>query len=338
MRITQPVCVNQNKFCSVNDNNRYTRSCCRVQKDVFTPSFTGLKKSQFQGIDFAVVEKFKAPIEKFHSMDDFLAWVKDEYVKICCKDYGGRNYETMMKRESMVSGWELELQVDKHYTDPERLIIMDGITKGMKPNDETICPVFNKDILNNTLNELKEKLAQDKKSLFDFGKMYKTNLRKMYLKKSSASNDEAKWIIIPTKINDPEHFNENIEKLQTLSCHEWCTKHGGAGFYLTDGDFHIFMDHGKPKLAIRMDEDIVKEVNGELNDYMIPKEYVGILDKYMKDNDFLTTPKVDSVIENAKRLAGYEQKADEAVLVKANETKESKQPKSLFERLLGIFK
>ena len=308
----------------------------QYNRPTYTPgvSFCALKKSQFSGIDFAVVEKFKAPIEKFDSMQDFLEWTSRQYHNISRKNYEGRNYATMLKRESMVCDWDQELSLDSRYTYPEKLVIMNGITKDMNPKDETICPVFNKGILNKTLDELKENLKKDKKYQFDFGKLYKSNLREMYTKNASVDANEAKWVIIPSKINDPEHFNENVEKLQTLSCHEWCTKNGGARIYLHDGDMHIYMDHGKPKLAIRFDEDIVKEVNSELNDYKIPKEYIGILDEYMKKNDFLTTKRVDNVLNDARISAESEHIFDDAVEPKSEPVKS----KSFWSHIISFFK
>ena len=308
----------------------------QYNRPTYTPgvSFCAMKKSQFSGVDFAVVEKFKAPIEKFDSMSDFIDWTSVQYAKICSKNYEGRNYETALKRESMVFNWDQELTIDSRYTYPEKLIIMNGVTKDMNPNDETICPIFNKPILDKTLGELKARLDADKKCQFDFGKMYKSNLRKMYVKNSSANSDEAKWIVIPSKISDPEHFNQNVEKLQTLSCHEWCTKNSGARFYLSDGDIHIFMDHGKPKLAVRLDEDIVKEVNSEFNDYKIPEEYIDILDDYMKKNDFLTTPRVDNVIALSKSAADRTVNLQPAPPAEP----EQEQRKSIWSRIISLFK
>ena len=36
------------------------------------PTFQAMKPNQFKGIDYAVVRKFKAPVEKFNSNSDFL--------------------------------------------------------------------------------------------------------------------------------------------------------------------------------------------------------------------------------------------------------------------------
>ena len=55
------------------------------------PNFTAMKKSQFSGLDFFIVEKFKAPIEKFNTNKDFQTWAKTQFEKLRLKDFGGRS-------------------------------------------------------------------------------------------------------------------------------------------------------------------------------------------------------------------------------------------------------
>ena len=292
-----PLNVNKNYSKTVS-NNRYNGYSCGLKQD--TVSFTALKKSAFSNFDFAVVEKFKSPIEKFKTYDDFRAWTDDEYFNLCMRDFGGRTGEVKNKRQSMICDWDQYL-VSGGYTSPERLLIIDGITKDLKPNNENICPIFNRSILEKTLNDLKSNLEKDKKLQFNFGKMYKANLVKMYSERSTAGVDESKWIIIPSKDNDPEHFMENVRKLQTLSTDEMCTKFTGAAFHLNNGDMHIYMDKGKPKVILRMNDGLVQEINSEHNDYRIPKEYVGLTEQYLYDNGLVTTSKADGMLRDSKK-------------------------------------
>ena len=39
-------------------------------------SFEAMKPNQFKGLDYAVVRKFKAPVEKFRCMQDFQNWAQ----------------------------------------------------------------------------------------------------------------------------------------------------------------------------------------------------------------------------------------------------------------------
>ncbi len=313
----QPVYASRNTI-NANSNNCYAKYSYGLQQDTFTPSFSGLKKSMFKAFDFAVVEKFKSPIEKFKSMEDFEAWAEEEYFNLCMKDFSGRTGEVRHKRQSMICDWDHALEAG-NYTNAEKLLIMNGITKELKPNNENICPVFNRGILKKTLNELKAALDKDKKTQFDFGKMYKKNLVDMYTERSSAGANESKWIIIPSKDNDPVHFKENVEKLQSLSTHEMCTKYTGADFHLRNGDMHIYMVNGKPKVALRLNDGVVQEINGEHNDYRIPKEYVELTEKYLFDNDLVTTDKADDMLKQSKLAETVEEMVKEVT----DETKKS---------------
>ena len=259
-------------------------------------NFSAMKKSQFKGIDFAVVEKFKAPIEKFDTISDLHKWAESKCNRIVNADYGGRTIDVKFDRICQINDWDSYLNDPKLYSSTEQLVILNGITRGLKPKNETICPVFNKQVLDKTLTGIKSELSKDKEYQFNFGQMYRTNLREMYSKLGETDPDSTKWIVIPSKRNDPEHFEENIKKLQSLSCHEWCTKYGGAKMYLNDGDIHIYLENGNPKLVIRFDEDIIKEVNSEHNDYIIPDKYLKMMNDYIKDNDYLTTERVDNIL------------------------------------------
>lgn len=266
-------------------------------------SFTAMTKPQFSGIDLAVVEKYKAPIETFKSYINFNTWAEKEFTSVCEKDYGGRSLNVFYKRREMIEQWQNALVHDKRYSWQERLLIMKGITKDLKPKDDTICPVYNKKVLEQTVDELKTDLNTNRFHPFSFGEMYKTNLRNMYAESNKTDSNTTKWIVIPSEEHDPDNFSANIAKLQTLSCHEWCTKYGGAKMYLEDGDVHIFLERGKPKLAIRFDGDLIKEINGERNDYIIPKEYLDITTSYIKENDFVYSEKVDNDLRKSIRLA-----------------------------------
>jgi len=277
-----------------------------------TVSFGAMKKSQFSGIDFAVVEKFKAPIETFNSVSDFEKWAKEQFVE-CCGEHPGRKKSVTYQRQKMVDNWSYLLNNSCGYTPAERYLIINGVTRDLKPNNDAICPAIDRETLNKTMAELKEKLSKNERLLFSFSEMYKKNLKDKYMECMNVSKDTTGWIVIPSKENDPENFRRNVQTLQSLSAHEWCTKHGGADYYLNEGDMHIYMENGKPKLAIRFTDDVIDEINGELNDRVIPKEYIGILDDYIKTNDFLMMERPENDLNASRKLAEQLSAAEEAV-------------------------
>ena len=57
----------------------------------------------------------------------------------------------------------------------------------------------------------------------------------------------------------------DIDKLKTLSYKTWCTKSFNAEPYLSEGDFHVYLENGQPKLGVRFVDGAVKEIQGVLN-------------------------------------------------------------------------
>jgi len=250
--------------------------------------FEALKKSKFQEMDLACVEKFKAPIEKFNSNDDLQDWSKEkleeDYIH---KDFGGRQKETQVSRKEMLKEWNNYVTGDKSiYKPATALLIMSAITRDLKPNNDNLPPVLNKKILADTVHEVSKNLESNKKYLFDMNKIYRTNLRNFYTGDKSEDVRGTKWVMIPSQKHDPEHFDKNVEKLKMLSYKTWCTKNTKAKSYLHNGDFHIYLENGNPKICIRFIGDNIEEIQGERNNRMIPSKYADETEKYFLENNF----------------------------------------------------
>ena len=94
-----------------------------------TVSFGAMKKSQFEGIDFAVIEKFKAPIEKFKTNEDLQNWCAQQLDELIKKDYSGRQPETTNQRECMLKEWtNYVLKENGNYTNAMALLILSAVT------------------------------------------------------------------------------------------------------------------------------------------------------------------------------------------------------------------
>ena len=52
-----------------------------IHNSYIQPNFCAMKKSQFHGVDYAVVEKYKAPIEKFDTNDDLQNWAYNQSIE-----------------------------------------------------------------------------------------------------------------------------------------------------------------------------------------------------------------------------------------------------------------
>lgn len=308
--------------------------CGYQSNNSYAPSFGAMKKSMFKGIDLAVVEKFKAPIEKFDTNADLQHWAESKFDLVCHHDYGGRTMSTSYQRQNAVEEWQSALNRGS-YSPTERYLIINGVTKGLKPNEDTMCMAHNKSVLDDTLTELKNKLEDNPKEQFDFGKMYKSHLRQLYSAGEKIDENTTKWVVIPSKINDAENFNDNVKRLQSLSHDNWCTKEKGADLYLRDGDFHIYFEKGKPKIALRFVDDEIREIQGVNNDRIIQPEYIEIMEKHLKDNNLYLGDRAERDFLESKELARPQQKVVESTEQNIKDVKQEK--KTLFGFLKALF-
>ncbi len=264
-------------------------------------SFTSIKKSQFEGTDRLAVEQFKAPVEKFKVHEDFENWAESRYKDIIEKDYEGRNKETRTQRKNILEEWNTYLtDENKEYSCAEKLIIANGITKNLRPDEDTIPPVLNKGVLADTVYNLKKDLKTEHIKSFDFNKKYTNNLRAYYMEDSTTPEGATDWIKIPSKEHDEANFEQNVEKLKALSHKSWCTKSNNAEPYLSKGDFHIYLENGQPKLGVRFNGDKIAEIQGEKNDGQLPLKYYDTFNSYRKENQFNEfEPKAKEEIQKA---------------------------------------
>ena len=164
-------------------------------------------------------------------------------------------------------------------------MILDGITKNLKNDNNALPPVLDKGILASTIQDITDLLKENPKARINFYKLYQTKLMKKYASENNSPyGNQTGWIIIPSNDNDPQHFEENVKKLKTLSHDNWCTKTFNAKLYLEEGDFHVYLENGKPKLGVRFDKDVIQEIQGEKNDKEIPLKYLSIAQDHVKDS------------------------------------------------------
>ena len=139
-------------------------------------------------------------------------------------------------------------------------------------------------MLYKSISDIEKNLETDKFYQFNFGKTYRNNLREFFI--DSSDSDYTGWIKIPSREHDRENFNDNVNRLVALSSVHWCTKANHALSYLADGDFHIYMENGAPKIGVRVIDEQVEEIEDDLNRRVLPPDYFKILNEYIKENDF----------------------------------------------------
>ena len=286
--------------------------------------FGQMKKNNFEGIDFAVVEKFKAPIEKFKTNDDFQNWalqkIENEYLR---QDFGGRSHETRKLRKSMLNNWFDYLMGNDNYKNTTKLLILNSITKDLKNTTEALPPVLNKNALNATLESIQCILKNNPKTMFDFKKIYNEKLLEECTDKNIEQyKNYTGWIKIPGKAHDEKNFEQNVSKLKLMSHHGWCTKNSVAKMHLANGDFHIYAEDGKPKIGIRLKNDQIKEIQGETNNGIFPARYSKIINAYIAEQQMqlgeYALKELNKVEDQKIRIAKI--KKDIAPFIKNNDT------------------
>ena len=279
-----------------------------------TVSFKGavLKKSDFKGTDLAVIERYKPNIQQFKSKDDLQTFAENKINELKEKDFGGRREETKIQRKAMLKEWfDYVIKENDAYSNAQRLIILSAVTKELKPNNDTIPPVLNKGVLADTVTKLEEKLKANPKENFDFNKMYQNNLRASLMKDSSTGETMTGWVVIPSKKHDPENFEKNVEKLKTLSHNNWCTKSLNAEPYLSQGDFHVYLENGNPKLGVRFVGDEVAEIQGQRNNSKIPLKYFDTFMEYQKKCNMKLSYRAENEVQQVKSTKVELQKVKE---------------------------
>lgn len=277
-------------------------------------SFKAMKKSQFTGINHAVVEKFKAPIEKFDTMSDFQSWAQGLVNNIKESNFGGRYAEVVAQRTAMLKEWvNYVTKENEAYTPAIALLILAAITKSLKPNNDDIPPTLNKGVLSDCVSEIDKNSSVNPKYSFNFNKMYQTKLKASLLNTARVTDNTTGWIEIPSKTNDPDNFESNVEKLKALSHKNWCTKSFNAENYLSEGDFHIYMENGVPKLGVRFDGDKVEEIQGELNNSKIPIAYLDTVKEHIAQEKLSLSNEMEEAISDREKIVDEVSKIKEKI-------------------------
>ena len=120
--------------------------------------------------------------------------------------------------------------------------------------------------------------------------------------KSESGNGE--WMRFPSLKNDPVNFDNNVATLSGIAQNtNWCTK-TAARSQLTGGDFYVYMTDNKtkPRLGVRLEDDIIAETRGILNEphQGIETEMEDVLDKFIDEQGLKYSDRVAEVREKIK--------------------------------------
>lgn len=297
---------------TINFQNKTTQSHAKHRNTTYpklstlaydTVSFEAMKRSEFEGIDLAVVKKFKAPIGKFNTNEDLQNWARDKAKAVAKKDFDGHQLNTKIQRQAILKDWsDYVFNENTTYTNTSALLILNAVTKDLKPDNDNIPPVLNKRVLADCISEIDKNIKNNPKYQFDLNKMYQHKLHAFYRDDIETDTGEAvtKWVVIPSKKHDPKNFETNIEKLKALSYKTWSTKSYNTEPYLAEGDFHIYIEKGNPKIGIRFVGDKICEILGKRDYNRISFDYFEIMQNHISKNKLKLTNNVKEEINLTK--------------------------------------
>lgn len=176
-----------------------------------------------------------------------------------------------------------------------RLVVWDAITSEIKENNRHIPVPFNENALIETVKDF-EKIEPISRAVRcakpSFLEVYTHRLRDNLLMKMGKSEERAVWVKIPSKKHDTEHFEQNIENLETLSCRNWCTRSSvdKAREALEEGDFYIYLKRNsmsmwEPLVGMTTYKGKIDQIQGVENNNIVPLNLVGEIKSFIKSSN-----------------------------------------------------
>lgn len=265
-----------------------------------TLTFEAMKPNQFKGLDYAVVRKFKAPVEKFNSNQDFQTWAKNLLQTFYKMEFRSSTLSADIERRFAINRWkEFINSKEAEWLPAKCLLIFSAMMKNLRINNEEVPPIIKENILEDSISLIDSKLALNKDMQFDFNKLYRSKLRAFF--SNGLSQNHTGWIKMMPKKLEPENYEKNVELLKMLSNKNWCTKRDAhAKSVLENNEMHIYLEKGKPKLGVRISGCEIQEVQGEKNNSVIPTNYLKEFQDYLDKSDYFLNDDIEFMIELSK--------------------------------------
>ena len=103
------------------------------------------------------------------------------------------------------------------------------------------------------------------------------------------------WRKVPQTDKSDPNFAERVAEVQAISSESWCTRTYNAAPYIQNGDFWVYVDKGRPELAIRFEGPNVAEIQGRSNNGSIPTQYAD------KVQELVDSGKIKNLNSNTKK-------------------------------------
>lgn len=178
---------------------------------------------------------------------------------------------------------------------PLKFVIWNAVSGEIKSNNRHIPVPFNEKALLETIRGFEKIEPKDRAvrcSAPSFLDIYTHRLRDNLLMDMNLSDRDAVWVKIPSLKHDSLNQEKNIQKLEILSCRNWCTRSSvdKAKDALDDGDFYIYLERGKfnlwePLVGMTTARGKIDQIQGVENNNIVPLSLVGEIKDFIKKNN-----------------------------------------------------
>ena len=224
-----------------------------------------------------------------HSMD--LPFVQRAETLYGSGDIDGAKHAVLYgynkQKKDVIEEWDSYLWENTEYRKNPAFVflVMNALVRTSNPKTKRPPPELNAAALAGVW----DKMHATQIPQFDIMKTYNKEVIKSRQNQQDSiesRKDVTGWIRVPSKVNDPENFNKNVQYLMSL-CQgkKVCVERDGmARSYLNQGDFHIYLENGDTKVVIRLEGNKVSEIRGYANKQ--PNAYWEEVYDFLKKSNF----------------------------------------------------
>lgn len=178
---------------------------------------------------------------------------------------------------------------------PLKFVIWNAVSGEIKSNNRHIPVPFNEKALLETIRGFETIEPKDRAvrcAAPSFLEIYTHRLRDNLLMDMNLSDRDSVWVKIPSLKHDSANQDKNIQKLEILSCRNWCTRSSvdKAKDALDDGDFYIYLERGKfnlwePLVGMTTTRGKIDQIQGVENNNIVPLNLVDEIKNFIKKNN-----------------------------------------------------
>lgn len=224
--------------------------------------------------EFSIDKINEARVDRMEKWKNFLDVDNLEYKKINGENFNPELYKKLKNDDSL------------------RFVIWNAVTGELSDNNRHIPVPLNETALLETIKGFENILPKDRAvrcSAPSFIDIYTHRLRDNLLIDMGLSEKESVWVKIPSFVHDKQHKEENVNKLEILSCKNWCTRSSvdKATAALEDGDFHIYLERNKynlwePMVGMTSCRGKIDQIQGVENNNIVPLNLCDEIENYIK--------------------------------------------------------